>query len=434
MKANIPEVKEKRIVVIGGGFAGLKFARKLVKKNYQIVLIDRNNYHQFQPLFYQVATAGLEPSAISFPFRKIFQTRKNVFIRITNVTGIEPQMNRVITSIGHINYDYLVIATGAETNYFGKVQFEYNSFPMKSVSDALGIRNRILENYEKALLTEDKDERAALMNIAVVGGGPTGVELCGAIAEMKRFILPKDYPELDFKSMNIYLLEAGTQLLNGMSKKSSVKAYEFLMKFGVKVWLNSRVKDYDGHNIYLENGSRLSSYTMIWAAGVSGKRFDGISGSAYGRNNRLIVDSVNRVKGYSNIFSLGDACLQTDGNFPEGHPQVAQVAIQQAKKLAENLIRMDEGKPLKPFRYRDPGSMATIGRNLAVVDLPFWHFHGFFAWLVWMFVHLMSIVGVKNRLLIFINWLWNYFTYDQSLRLIIKPKMHENEVLEKESI
>lgn len=434
MKANIPESPQKRIVVIGGGFAGLKLVRRLVKENFQIVLIDKNNYHQFQPLFYQVATAGLEPSAISFPFRKIFQKKKNIFIRVTEVTGIEPKFNRINTTIGHINYDYLVIATGADTNYFGKPQFEYASLPMKSVSEALGLRNRILENYEKALLTDDPMEREGLMNIAIVGGGPTGVELSGAIAEMKRFILPKDYPELDFNKMHIYLLEANSSLLNGMSGKSSEKAYNYLMRLGVKVWLNSRVKDYDGHYIVFNNGSKIPTYTMVWTAGVSGIQMDGIAGSSYTRNNRIIVDRVNRVKGYENIFSLGDACLMQEEKYPNGHPQVAQVAIQQADNLAVNFERMQKGKELKPFSYKDLGSMATVGRNLAVVDLPFFRFQGFFAWLVWMFVHLMSIVGVKNRLLIFINWLWNYFTYDQSLRLIIRPRIHEARVFEEESI
>ena len=422
MKANIPEVEEKRIVIIGGGFAGLKLMRKLVHKKFQLVLIDKNNYHQFQPLFYQVATAGIEPSAISFPFRKIFQSRKNVFIRVTEVVSVDSSINRVYTKIGYINYDVLIIATGAKTNLFGKEQMQDLIFPMKSVAEALGLRNRIIENYEKALIVEDENDREGLLNIVVVGGGPTGVELTGALAEMKHFILPKDYPELDFNKMHIYLLEASSSVLKGMSHGSSEKAHEYLMRLGVKVWLNSRVKDYDGQYVLLENDKQLRSDTLIWAAGICGNTLDGINQSAITKGNRLIVDRYNKVQGYENIYALGDIACMTDEKYPNGYPQVAQVAIQQAANLAGNFKLLLKGKPLKPFAYRDMGSMATVGRNLAVVDLPFMRFHGFFAWLVWMFIHLMSIVGVKNRILIFVNWLWNYFTFDQSLRLIIRPK------------
>lgn len=422
MRANIPEVDEKRIVVIGGGFAGLKLMRKLVKQKFQLVLIDKNNYHQFQPLFYQVATAGLEPSAISFPFRKIFQSRSNVFIRITEVVSIDPSTNRVITKIGYINYDILVIATGAETNLFGMDHLRDLIYPMKSVSEALGLRNRIIENYEQALIIEDPDEREGLLNIAIVGGGATGVELSGAVAEMKKFILPKDYPELDFNRMHIYLLEASEAVLKGMSKESSEKAYEYLLRLGVKIWLNSRVKDYDGKNIILEGNKVLRTNTFIWAAGVCGIPLEGIDKKSVGRSGRLIVDEYNKVAGYENIYAVGDIAYMATNKYPNGHPQVAQVAIQQADNLAKNFIRNKKNNPFKPFQYKDLGSMATVGRNLAVADLPFMRFQGFFAWLVWMFIHLMSIVGIKNRILIFVNWLWNYFTFDQSLRLIIRPK------------
>ena len=426
MKANIPEVAEKRIVIIGGGFAGLTLLRKLVKQKYQLVLIDKNNYHQFQPLFYQVATAGLEPSAISFPFRKVFQSKKNVFIRKTEVSRIDTELKRVYTTIGHINYDYLVIAIGADTNYFGNMDIKRKSFPMKSVSEALGLRNRLLENYENALITEDPKEKEGLLNIVVVGGGPTGVELTGAIAEMKKFVLPKDYPELDFHRMHIYLLEASDALLKGMSDQSSHKAYEYLLKLGVKVWLDSRVKDYDGKNVILENGTTLRTDTLIWAAGVTGNRIEGFKPESYFRSNRFLVDRFNKVNGYECVYAIGDIAFMTEKDYPAGHPQVAQVAIQQARNLAANFERMTKNKQPEPFSYKDLGSMATVGRNLAVVDLPFIRFQGFVAWLVWMFIHLMSIVGVKNRLLIFINWLWNYFTYDQSLRLIIRPRVFEN--------
>lgn len=427
MKANIPEVKEKRIVIIGGGFAGLTLMRGLPKKKFQVVLIDKNNYHQFQPLFYQVATSGLEPSAISFPFRKVFQSKRNIHIRITEVMKIDPQLKRIHTHIGYINYDYLVIAIGTDTNFFGNDFIKQNSFPMKSVSEALGLRNNILLNFERALITEDPEERDGLMNFVVAGGGPTGVELSGALAEMKRFVLPKDYPELDFQQMDIYLLEGGGNLLGGMSPKSAEKSNEYLKKLGVHVWLKSLVKSFDGKFVYLENGQSIRTNTLIWAAGVTGNRIEGLNNEAYAKNNRLFVDMFNRVNGYEDIFAIGDIALMADEENPKGHPQLAQVAIQQAKFLDKNLCRMLSGKPLIPFKYNDKGSMATVGRNLAVVDLPFVHFQGFFAWLVWMFVHLFSIMGVKNKVIIFINWVWNYITYDQSLRLILRPADRQRE-------
>lgn len=420
MKANIPEIDKKRVVIIGGGFAGLNLVRKLANKNFQIVLIDKYNYHQFQPLLYQVATSGLEPSAISFPFRKIFQSKENVHIRITEVIRIDAVSKKIYTQIGHIDYDYLVIATGADTNYFGLDQIREKSYPMKSVSEALGLRNSILQNFENALITEDRNERESLMNIVVVGGGPTGVEISGALAEMKKFVLPKDYPELDFHRMHIYLLEASGAVLNGMSEMSSKKAYEYLLTLGVKIWINARVKDYDGRNVILENGNTLRSNTLIWAAGICGNRIDGLRPEIYTKANRIVVDRMNKVIGYDNIYALGDVACMQEEKFPFGHPQVAQVAIQQARLLAKNFINLSKGKALEPFNYKDLGSMATVGRNRAVVDLPLLKFQGFFAWLVWMFIHLMSIVGVKNRMMIFINWLWYYITYDQSLRLIMK--------------
>jgi NADH dehydrogenase len=422
MKANIPEVKEQRIVIIGGGFAGLKLLQKLSKMHFQLVLIDKHNYHQFQPLLYQVATAGIEPSAISFPFRKVFQSSKNIFIRKTEVTKIDPEQKKVYTNIGYVNYDKLVIAAGAETNFFGNDALSEVAFTMKSVGQALGLRNRIIENFENALIVENQDEIDGLLNIAVVGGGPTGLELAGALAEMKRFILPKDYPELNFQKMNIYILEASAALINGMSQTSSKKAYEYLLKLGVKVWLDSRVKDYDGKTIVLDNGKTLRANTLIWAAGIKGNKFDGLTPEVWTRGNRLIVDRYNKIQGYESIYAVGDIALMNEPNYPNGHPQVAQVAIQQAKNLADNFCREFKGKPIRQFQYKNMGSMATVGRNLAVVDFPFIKLHGFFAWFVWMFVHLMSIVGIKNKILVFINWLWNYFTFDQSLRLIIRPR------------
>ncbi|MES2590265.1 MAG: NAD(P)/FAD-dependent oxidoreductase [Bacteroidota bacterium] len=429
MKANIKETDQKRIVMIGGGFGGLKLARELSKSDFQVVLIDKNNYHQFQPLFYQVATAGLEPSAIAFPFRKIFQKTQNIHIRIAEVTQVIPKKNQINTSIGFINYDYLVIAIGADTNFFGNAKLAKLAMPMKSVAEALTLRNTILRNYEDALTTEDADSRKGLMNIVVVGAGPTGAEVSGTLAEMKKYVLPKDYPELDFKMMQIHLLEGSGRVLGTMSEEASNKAKQYLIDLGINVLLNSRVKDYDGKNVFLEDGSSIRTNTLVWAAGVTGNKIEGLNPETITKANRIKVDAYNKVEGYSNIFSIGDvSVMTTDPKFPNGHPQVAQVAIQQGNLLAKNLKNSLLNKPLKPFIYKDLGSMATIGRNKAVADLPHIKFQGFFAWIIWMFVHLMSIVGIKNRLLIFINWAWNYVTYDQSLRLIINSKPKQNDL------
>ena len=420
MPVNIPKTDQKRIVIIGAGFAGLKLARKIYKHNFQVVLIDRNNYHQFQPLFYQVATSGLEPSAISFPLRKIFQKVKNVYIRVAEVEKIIPDEKLLETSLGTTWYDYLVIATGATTNFFGMESFATNSIPMKSVPEALNLRNTLLENFEKAVTRNNKNEVSGLLNVVVVGGGPTGVEVCGALAEMKKFVLPKDYPELDFKQMTITLVEANDHLLHGMSKVAGEKAYKYLTDLGVEIKLEHKVMNYDGLEVSLEDRESFRTNNLIWAAGVKGQMPLGIEPELVVRGNRIKVNEFNQVGDLPDVFAIGDiACMETV-DYPDGHPQVAQVALQQAKNLAINLLNLQRNKELILFHYHDKGSMATIGRNRAVVDLPRLHFAGFPAWLVWMFVHLMSIVGVKNRLLIFINWLWNYLTYDQSLRLILR--------------
>ena len=427
MPLNIPQTDQKRVVIIGAGFGGLQLAQSLAdNEDFQVVLIDKNNYHQFQPLFYQVATAGIEPSAISFPLRLAFHNHPNIHVRVASVTKIVSEQNSIETDLGTIPYDYLVMAIGADTNFFGNQNIAEKALPMKSVGEALGLRNRLLENFEKALVSDNEEDRAGLLNIVVVGGGPTGVELSGTLAEMKKHVLPKDYPELNFDLMQIYIVESGAELLGPMSKNAQVKSKEYLEQLGVNVMLNIRVSDFDGEYAYFSDGSKIRTNNLVWAAGVKANAIDGINPSIIMRGGRLKVNEYSQVDGYQNIFALGDVALMTEEKFPNGHPQVAQPAIQQGKLLAKNLVNLIRGNQLKPFKYSDLGSMATVGRNLAVVDLPFWKFQGFFAWLTWMFVHLMAIVGVKNKLLIFINWLWNYVTYDQSLRLIIRAKSPKN--------
>jgi NADH dehydrogenase len=426
MNPNIPETNQKRVVIVGAGFGGLVFAQKLAKQDFQIVLIDKNNYHQFQPLFYQVAMAGLEPSSISFPLRKIFQHTPNVHIRITKVNALDTSKQSITTDLGEISYDYLVLGLGTDTNFFGNQNMMDKAIPMKSVSEAIFLRNRVLQNLEDALTTEDPLEREGLMNMVVVGGGPTGVEVSGTLAEMKKIILPKDYPELDFKLMKIYLFESSPEVLEVMSDEASAKGKEYLEQLGVIVKTGIRIVDFDGEYAYTSTDEKIRTNNVVWAAGVKANAITGFSSEIFGRGGRIKVNEFNQVEGFKNIFALGDLALMTaDADFPDGHPQMAQPAIQQGKLLAQNFTKIINHQSPKPFKYKDLGSMATIGRNLAVVDLPFWKFQGTFAWYVWMFVHLMSILGVKNKILIFINWLWNYITYDQSLRLIIKPKIKE---------
>ncbi|MBL7903152.1 MAG: NAD(P)/FAD-dependent oxidoreductase [Bacteroidia bacterium] len=411
---------KKKLVIVGAGFAGLRLARKLRKSELEIWLIDKNNYHQFPPLFYQVATSGLEPSSIIFPLRKVFQNQKNIHIRITEVSEIKPEENKIITGIGAISYDYLVIATGADTNFFGNEQIEEHSLPMKSVGEALHLRNTILQNIENALVAKEAD-KAALLNVVVVGGGPTGVEVSGALAEMKTNILPKDYPEMNFKDMHIYLVEMGSKTLSAMSEEASRKSRLYLEKLGVKVLTNTQVLSYDGKHVSLSDGKRIETRNFIWAAGVKANLINGLPVDSVTRGQRLLVDRFNKVQGTKNIYALGDlACMSTE-KFPNGHPQVATVANEQADHFYKNLMRQEQGKNTLPFEYSDKGSMATVGRHLAVVDLPFIKFQGFLAWLFWMFLHLMLILGVKNKLFVFINWMFKYFTFDQSLRLILKP-------------
>ena len=420
-----------KLIILGGGFGGLKLARKLNNKpGFDITLIDRFNYHQFQPLFYQVATAGLDASNISFPLRKVFHKSKNVKIRLADVQQIQTQEKKVVTDIGVFDYDALVIATGADTNFFGNPNLMANAFPMKSTVEALQLRNRLLNNFEDALTAKDAEELQRLMTIVVVGGGPTGVELSGAIADMKRYQLPKDYPELDFTEMKIYLLEGTGKTLAAMSTKSSERSEKYLEKLGVTVKTDSILKEFDGQKVTLQNGETINTSLVIWAAGIKGNVPEGIDKELIARGNRIKVDSQCRVLGHTNIFAIGDVAYMEEGAWPNGHPQVAPVAMQQADMLANNLYRIEMksgDENLLQFKYKDSGSMATVGRNLAVVDVPKpkLHFGGFFAWMIWMGLHLMLILGVKNRFFVFSNWLYNYFTYDQNLRLIFKAFYRE---------
>jgi len=422
MSMNIKESGKPRVVIVGAGFAGLTLARKLAKSKFQVVLLDRNNYHQFQPLFYQVAMAGLEPSSISFPLRKVFQNNENVIIRICDLLSIDSEKQEITTNLGDLSYNHLVLSMGAKTNFFGNEELEKNALTLKTTSDAVHLRNEILLDYENALLTEDYEERQGYIDIAIVGGGPTGVELAGALAEMRNYILPKDYTELNNKEVDIYLIQSGEKLLQGMSEKSSQKALQFLQKIGVDVKLNTRVTSIDGDYVYTDKEEKIRAKKVIWAAGITCNTVEGIDTKCYCRGNRLAVNTNHQIKGYDNIYALGDIAYMEEEKFPNGHPQVAQVAIQQAQNLAKNLLKSKS----KEFRYKDLGSMATIGRNKAVVDLPSFSFTGFFAWITWLIVHLASLIGVKNRMLVLFNWMWNYVTYDQSLRLIIKGKEKEN--------
>ena len=415
-----------KVVIVGAGFGGLRLARKLNNKpGFEVVLVDRFNYHQFQPLFYQVATAGLDASNISFPLRKVFQKSKNVRIRLAELKQVLPGENKIITDTEEISYDALVLSTGADTNFFGNTQIAGNAFPMKSTVEALQLRYRLLQNFENALTVTDPTELLRLMNIVVVGGGPTGVEVSGALAEMKKYVLPKDYPELDFSKMNIYLLEGAGKTLAAMSEKSSIQSQKYLEKLGVKVMFNSLVKEYDGNNVLLNNGELIAAGTVIWAAGIKGNIPNGIDKAVIARGNRIKTDRYCRVTGNNNIYAIGDLGYMETPKYPNGHPQVAPVAMQQADLLAGNfklIERKSNPDTQYEFEYRDKGSMATVGRNLAVVDIPKpkLHFGGFMAWMIWMGLHLMLILGVKNRFFVFSNWLYNYITYDQNLRLIFK--------------
>jgi NADH:ubiquinone reductase (H+-translocating) len=420
---NIPDTKKPRVVIIGGGFGGIEVMKTLGEENpFQVVLFDRHNYHTFQPLLYQVATAGLEPDSIASPLRKVFKGYKDFFFRMAEVKKVIPEESSIDTSIGKLKYDYLIIATGSRTNYYGNTELQKKAFPMKQVPQALDLRSKILQNFENALLTTNDKALNSLLDIVIVGGGATGVELAGALSELRKKVLPKDLPEIDFKNMDIILIENGPKLLGGMSENASSHALKYLQEFGVNVMLNTGVLNYDGYTVKLKDGSEIYSQTVIWAAGVMGNIIEGLKPEAV-KGSRYQVDVFNKVIGHENIFAIGDPAAMITAELPKGHPMLAQVAIQQGRNLAKNMkaFNRDKKSVWKAFSYHDKGSMATVGRNRAVVDLPNWKFAGIFAWFTWMFVHLLFLVGFRNKVTTLINWMWNYFTYDRATRLIIRP-------------
>lgn len=413
--------RKPRVVVIGGGFAGIQFVRQLDKRKFDVLLIDKVNHHQFQPLFYQVATSQIEPASISFPLRNIFHGNMSVQIRLTVVDRIDTEQKKVHTGIGSFAYDYLVIAAGCKTNFFGNNNIAKHVFTLKSSVDAIHIRNHILMTFERTI-TAPADQKAFYQTLVIVGAGPTGVELAGAFAEIRKNVLPKDYPRIDFSKFTIYLVEGSAHTLNNMSAASREASRRYLEKMGVKLLTSTFVKDYDGRTLQLSNGTSLEAKTVIWAAGVTGNKIEGLPREAEGPGNRIRVDRYNKVVGLEDVFAVGDIAYMETPKYPKGHPQVANVAINQARNLARNFARVEKGQAQKSYEYRDLGSMATIGRNKAVVDLPFFRFKGCTAWLVWMFLHLMLILSVRNRLVIFINWAWLYLTKNTSLRLILMPE------------
>lgn len=423
LSLNIPDTKKPRLVIIGGGFGGINLAKKLSGKNFQVVMFDRQNYHGFWPLLYQVATGGLEPDSIAEPLRKMFSSDdyEDFHFRLVKVTGIHPETKTISTLIGDIAYDYLVIATGTKPNYFGNDQIKKYSFPLKQVPEALNLRSQVLQCFEQANMTKDPATRQSLLNFVIVGGGPTGVELAGALAEMRKHVLPTDYPGLDFNQMNIILVEGLDRVLPPMSEEASAKTHKYLLELGVDIRVNTLVAGYDGEIATFKSGEQIQTNTLIWAAGVSGAIIEGLPESTVERG-RILVNDFNQVLGFDNIFAIGDVALMKTPEFPKGHPGVAQPAIQQGKLLAKNLKHILRNEPLEPFKYNDKGSLAIIGRNRAVADLPKnLHFGGFLAWAIWLFVHVMALVGFRNKLVVLSNWVYKFFTYENGTRLIIRP-------------
>lgn len=410
----------KQIIIVGGGFAGIELIKRLDKNYFDILLIDKNNYHQFQPLLYQVASSGLDASSICFPFRKIINKFPHVQFKYATVTTIHPDSKTIDTTIGSFAYDYLVVAAGTTTNFFGNANIARSALPMKSVEEAIWLRNKILLQMEEAALSISNQDRERLLTLVVVGGGATGVEVAGVLSEIKRFVVPKEYPELQQQQLRIVLVEAESRVLSAMSAQASEAALRSLQAMGVEVMLHKRVKEYLDEMVILDDGTTIPSKTLIWVSGIVANTFQGIPAEAQGRSKRLLVNRKLQVKGVSNLFAVGDiALVEGDTLYPNGHPQVAQVAIQQAHYLAYLLKLESRGEEIAPFRYKNLGSMATIGRNKAVADVWGVHLTGFVAWVIWLVVHLRSILGVKNKILVLLDWMWNYFNYHRSTRLLI---------------
>ncbi len=412
------------VIIIGGGFAGLRLAKQLNKRNFKVYLLDKNNYHTFQPLLYQVATGGLGSDAIAYPFRKMIGKMRNVSFRMAKVKRIDEANSEVITDVGNFKYNYLVIATGAVTNFFGNKAIEYWSMPLKSIPQSLDIRSDLLQEFEKAMAAPTIADKQRILNFVIVGAGPTGVELAGAMAEIKKTVLPNDYTEIDPNLMTINLVESSPRVLSAMSMNASEGAATFLQKMGVNVLVNTAVQEFDGQTMKLSNGSTMSTETVIWSAGVKGNIVEGVA-KAETIRSRYKVNQYNQIEGYENIFAIGDVAFMETKEYAKGHPQVAQVAMQQAGLLAKNLKSITQKTALQPFKYSDKGSMATIGRHKAVVDLPYYKFKGWFAWYIWMFIHLIMLVGFRNRFVVFVNWMWSFFTYQRAIRLIIRPYKKE---------
>ncbi|WP_018479546.1 NAD(P)/FAD-dependent oxidoreductase [Pontibacter roseus] len=423
LSLNIPDTTKPRVVIIGGGFGGINVAQKLKCKDFQVVMLDRQNYHGFWPLLYQVATAGLEPDSIAEPLRKMFGSDEfeDFHFRLVKVDGINPIAKTVHTLVGELTYDYLIIATGTKTNYFGNEEVKKNAFPLKQIPHALNLRSHLLQCFEQASMTADPELQQSLLNFVIVGGGPTGVETAGALAEMRKHILPTDYPGVDFNKMNIYLVEGMDRVLPPMSPESSAKTQKYLEELNVNVRLNALVESYDGYVATIKGGEQIQTQTLVWAAGVQGALIEGLPAEAVERG-RILVNPFNQVMGYDNIFAIGDIALMKTEKWPKGHPGVAQPAIQQGKLLSKNLKKLVKGEKMEPFEYVDKGSLAIIGRNRAVADLPGnLHFGGFMAFAVWLFVHVMALVGFRNKLVVLSNWAYRFFTYENSTRLIIRP-------------
>lgn len=421
------EATTKRVVVVGGGFGGINLVKRLANDGrFKVTLVDQFNYHSFSPLLYQVGMAFIEPSNIGYPFRRLFQEKENLRFHLGRLQRVNTDKNTIETDSGTLAFDYLVLALGTESNYFGMENVRRNSSPLKTITDATNLRNHLLLNMEKAARSSDPDERRRLLNIVIAGGGPSGVEVAGMLAEMAHTIAPKEYPEITRVANTIHLIEAGPQLLGPMSKKSQVEATQVLRNLGVQVRLNVAVKDYEDGHVVLADGDKIPTEALIWTSGVIGRTVPGIPEEVIGRGRRLLVDEYNKVKDTDNIFAVGDiALMTTDTGYPNGHPMLAPVAIQQGKHLADNLKRQAEGKSPMPFEYKDKGTMAIISKYKAVVDLPKGFIKGFPAWLVWLFIHLIPITSFRNKVKLAFSWLWSFMTNDPTFRLIIRPQSSE---------